>query len=92
MMSFFQAHPKAKPWRTKSFPLYDDIAPLVEGRVATGEGVFHAGNNSLAGQNSASANESEPGDKASVTNGDDDDEKREESDDVGVFYCVSSLH
>ena len=63
--------------------------PLVEGRVTTGEGVFHAGNNLLASQNSTSAYESEPkcGDKASVTNRD-KDEKREKSNDVGVFGCV----
>ena len=35
-----QVHKKAKMWRTKPFPLYDDILPLVEGRHATGEGAF----------------------------------------------------
>ena len=32
-----------KIWRTKPFPLYDEILPLVEGRYATGEGAFNIG-------------------------------------------------
>jgi Myb/SANT-like DNA-binding domain len=36
-----QAHPDAAIWRTKPFPLYDEIAGLVEGRYATGEGALH---------------------------------------------------
>lgn len=47
-LSIFQAHPKAKKWRTSRFPLYDEIAVLVDGIVATGEGAFHAGSDSLA--------------------------------------------
>ncbi|KLO05895.1 hypothetical protein SCHPADRAFT_838762 [Schizopora paradoxa] len=34
---------KAKPWRKKTFPLYDDLASLVDGIVATGEGAFRPG-------------------------------------------------
>jgi hypothetical protein len=26
-----QKHPKAKPWRKKLFPLYDEISELIEG-------------------------------------------------------------
>ena len=29
-------------WCSKGFPLYDEILPLVEGRHATGELVYHA--------------------------------------------------
>lgn len=39
-MSSSQANPKDKKWRTKAFPLYDDLFPLVEKRRATGENVF----------------------------------------------------
>jgi hypothetical protein len=35
-----QAHPKASVWRKKSFPLYDAIAELVDGAIATGEAKF----------------------------------------------------
>jgi hypothetical protein len=92
--SFFQAHLKAKPWRTKSFPLYDDIAPLVEGRAATGEGVFRAGNNLPASQDSTTSDESEPesGDKAPVTDGDDDEEEKEHGENVGVFSCENRAY
>ena len=33
-------HPKAKPFKNKSFPLFDDIGDLVDGTHATGEYVF----------------------------------------------------
>jgi hypothetical protein len=32
-----------KIWRTKPFPLYDEILPLVEGRYATGAEAFNIG-------------------------------------------------
>src|ERR1700761_2208858 len=32
-----------KKWRSKPFPVYDDIQFLVEGTIATGAGAFHAG-------------------------------------------------
>lgn len=35
-----QAHASAVKWRTKPFPLYDEMLALVEGRHATGENVF----------------------------------------------------
>ena len=38
-----QGHPKAKPYRTKAFPLYDDIAELVCGARATGERCYRGG-------------------------------------------------
>ncbi|KIM78639.1 hypothetical protein PILCRDRAFT_11097 [Piloderma croceum F 1598] len=38
-----KSHKKAAIWRTKPFLLYDSIRILVEGIVATGEGVFCAG-------------------------------------------------
>ena len=38
-----QGHPKAKPYRTKAFPLYDDIAELVCGAHATGEQCYREG-------------------------------------------------
>ena len=41
--STHQAHKWAKAFRGKPFPLYDQLAPLVDGRIATGEGVFRAG-------------------------------------------------
>jgi hypothetical protein len=36
-----QAHSDDKKWCTQSFPLYDEILPLVEGRHATGELAWH---------------------------------------------------
>ena len=36
-------HPKAKPFKNKSFPLFDDIGDLVDGTCATGEYVFRGG-------------------------------------------------
>jgi hypothetical protein len=38
-----QGHGWAKAFRLKGFPLFDEIAQLVDGRVATGAGVFRAG-------------------------------------------------
>lgn len=38
-----QAHPNAKKWRKTPFPLFDDMAGLVDGTVATGEGAYHPG-------------------------------------------------
>ena len=38
-----QAHPDAKPFRDKSFPLYDDLARLCESVIATGINVVAAG-------------------------------------------------
>jgi hypothetical protein len=35
-----QKHPKAKPWRKKSFPLYDEISELIEGTRANGSSTF----------------------------------------------------
>jgi hypothetical protein len=40
-LTLFQAHPNAATWRTKPFPLYDDILGLVEGRYATGDKALH---------------------------------------------------
>jgi hypothetical protein len=40
LMPALQAHASAVKWRTKSFPLYDEMLALVEGRHATGENVF----------------------------------------------------
>ena len=44
-------NPESEIWRSKGFPLYDEILPLVEGRHATGELVYHAPepNSSIAG-------------------------------------------
>ena len=39
-MTPLQAHASAVKWHTKSFPLYDEMLALVEGRHATGENVF----------------------------------------------------
>ena len=36
-------HPKAKPFKNKSFPLFDNIGDLVDGTRATGEYVFQGG-------------------------------------------------
>ena len=33
-------HPKVKPFKNKSFPLFDDIGDLVDGTRATGKYVF----------------------------------------------------
>lgn len=38
-----QAHPTLKKWRTTPFPLFDEMADLVEGTYATGAGVFRPG-------------------------------------------------
>ena len=38
-----QAHKKSTKWRTKGFPLYDKIAILVDGIIATGRTAFRAG-------------------------------------------------
>ncbi|KAJ7466259.1 hypothetical protein B0H11DRAFT_2284693 [Mycena galericulata] len=41
--AYLAKHPNAKRWRKTPFPLYDDLAYLVDGIVATGAGAFHAG-------------------------------------------------
>jgi hypothetical protein len=38
-----QAHPKQKKWCKTAFPLFDDIADLIEGTYATGKGVVQPG-------------------------------------------------
>jgi hypothetical protein len=40
-LTALQAHPAAAVWRTKPFPLYDEILELVEGRYATGDHALH---------------------------------------------------
>ncbi|KAG6834959.1 hypothetical protein H0H93_006081 [Arthromyces matolae] len=44
--SYIQAHPKQKKWRKTSFPLYKEMADLVEGTYATGKGVVRPGDHS----------------------------------------------
>jgi len=39
----FEAHPQFRKWQTTPFPLYDDMADLVEGTYATGKGVVRPG-------------------------------------------------
>jgi hypothetical protein len=34
---YSQSHPKSKQWRTKPFPLYDEMADLVDGSRASGK-------------------------------------------------------
>ncbi|KAJ7462980.1 hypothetical protein FB451DRAFT_1266486 [Mycena latifolia] len=41
-------HPKSKRWWKSTFPLYNDIAYLVDGIVTTGAAAFHAGGTSQA--------------------------------------------
>ncbi|KAJ7506501.1 hypothetical protein B0H11DRAFT_2272238 [Mycena galericulata] len=41
--AYLAKHRNAKRWRKTPFPLYDDLAYLVDGIVATGAGAFHAG-------------------------------------------------
>ncbi|KAH7903727.1 hypothetical protein BJ138DRAFT_1184362 [Hygrophoropsis aurantiaca] len=38
---YIKDHPDAEIWRTKSFPLFDDIISLIEGRFAMGDGALH---------------------------------------------------
>jgi hypothetical protein len=40
LTSLCQSHPEAKPFRKKSFPLYDDLATLIDDVVATGSNAF----------------------------------------------------
>ncbi|KAF8475396.1 hypothetical protein DFH94DRAFT_598092, partial [Russula ochroleuca] len=37
--NLIKAHPQFKKWQAMSFPLYNDMANLVEGTYATGKGV-----------------------------------------------------
>lgn len=39
--AYIEAHPNAATWRSKPFPLYDDILSLAEGRYATGDKALH---------------------------------------------------
>lgn len=43
-----QKHPEAEKFKGKSFPLYDAIADLVDGALATGAHVFNPGLNAPA--------------------------------------------
>ncbi|EJD03268.1 uncharacterized protein FOMMEDRAFT_20420 [Fomitiporia mediterranea MF3/22] len=43
--TYFVSHKNAKPWRKKSFPLYEEMAELVEGIVADGRGAFRPSQN-----------------------------------------------
>lgn len=38
-----QSHDKAKPFRKKGFPLFDELGDLIDGTRATGEFAFRAG-------------------------------------------------
>ncbi|KAJ6490529.1 hypothetical protein DFH09DRAFT_1105072 [Mycena vulgaris] len=40
---YLAINPKIKPWRHKGFPLFDEMADLIDGAVATGEGAFQPG-------------------------------------------------
>ncbi|KAK7017087.1 hypothetical protein VNI00_018701 [Paramarasmius palmivorus] len=39
--ALLKTHPKLMKWQKKSFPLYDEMAVLVDGHVATGATAFH---------------------------------------------------
>ncbi|KAF7965578.1 hypothetical protein HWV62_42846 [Athelia sp. TMB] len=41
--TYLKAHPNATPYKTKGFPLYDELQLIVDGVVATGSNVFRAG-------------------------------------------------
>ncbi|KAJ7788309.1 hypothetical protein B0H13DRAFT_2395059, partial [Mycena leptocephala] len=41
--AYVAINPKVAGWRFKGFPLYDEMAQLIDGAVATGEGAFHPG-------------------------------------------------
>ena len=48
-VQFLQDHPNAKPFRTKEFPLFEDIAELIDGTHATGDKAYRGGDsNTLA--------------------------------------------
>lgn len=38
---YLKTHPKAKPWRKKTYPLFEDMAELVDGVIATGKAAFN---------------------------------------------------
>ena len=40
LLIFWQEHPDVARWQNTSFPLYEDIADLIAGRHATGEGAL----------------------------------------------------
>ncbi|KAJ7136185.1 hypothetical protein C8R44DRAFT_729661 [Mycena epipterygia] len=64
--AYLEINPKIKPWRFKGFPLFDDMADLVDGAVATGAGVFHPGKE-------ASANAPSPDWPSQIPDNDDND-------------------
>lgn len=43
VLTALQKHPHLEKWRSHSFPLYDELGGLIDGRYATGKNVFHAG-------------------------------------------------
>lgn len=43
-LNIFQAHPEARPFRKKGFPLYDKIKKIVDPVIATGSNAISAGN------------------------------------------------
>ncbi|KAF8065310.1 hypothetical protein FPV67DRAFT_1671582 [Lyophyllum atratum] len=45
---FLKVKPKLDQWRTKPFPIYDDMADLIDGAMATGENSFVPGQASTA--------------------------------------------
>jgi hypothetical protein len=42
-LTWRQHHPKAKPFRKRGFPLYDELGAIVEGTIAIGANVFSIG-------------------------------------------------
>ncbi|KAI0090501.1 hypothetical protein BDY19DRAFT_935476 [Irpex rosettiformis] len=40
---FIAKHPHLEKWRDRTFPLYEELGSLIDGRYATGKNVFHAG-------------------------------------------------
>ncbi|GJJ06774.1 hypothetical protein Clacol_000970 [Clathrus columnatus] len=58
--SYIQAHPKLAKWRTKAFPLFDDIAMIIGEVVATGQHVFHAKSTKPASPETSDNDEDDP--------------------------------
>lgn len=57
-----QSHPKAKPFRKKGLPLYDEIGNLIDGTRATGEFAYQAGQTPGPSNNRHSSPATPPGD------------------------------
>ncbi len=77
---FLKDHPDVSGWHYKPFPLLDDLADLIDGGVATGDGAYQSGTvKNLPGYMDGSLNDPDPESRVSGSSDDELDNMQDSS-------------